>query len=327
MESGEILTEVAFFQVPLPQSGDLVSYLSHSKTVEFAAAVYSGVDVVGVLDGAKGDVDTSYEDFLSGEAPIRSVDRFPADEVIAGAGSTSRQLIARGACTAFVRCAIRVPDVEVSYASSVLSSLPGVVRLFPNADQGEIVLEVVANGKRDLDHVVMHAIQGKAGIVKSTRTYAVINDMQWRRQESGLFSHVFVGLAEADVAFVRRLRQRLEAEREVRCWMYEDIPLGTKSWTELVDEAIESARCHVFVWSKAALKSTECAREFGLASALSDPDDICCLVLPDCDISDLPTRYQERQCLKVDDFFSYPRFIDWLLNRDEREGATHHAFT
>ncbi len=321
MPSGDPVTDVAFFQVPLPQSGDLVNYLSGSAVVALAAAVYSGVDVIGVLDGSRESIDAAYEAFLGGDAPIDSVDRFPADDVIPGASHGSHQHLARSACAAFVRCTIRVPEVTVPYASTVLSRISGVVRLFPNADKGEIVLEVLTEGKKALDDAVMLAIQGQASVVRSTRTYAVINSMQWYRGEIQSEPRIFISVAEANVAFARDLRRRIEADCEIQCWMFTDIPLGTKSWTGLVDEAIREAQQHIFVTSVAALESTECAREFGLVDALFDAEDVCCLVLPDCEITDLPIRYQQRQCLNAADFFAYPHLTDWLLRRNGQANA------
>jgi hypothetical protein len=285
--------------------------------VETAVAVYSGVDVVGVLQGRREEIDSAYEKFYSGDAPIESVDRFPADEVVLGSSFGNRRRLARNACLAFVRSTIRIPDVGMAYAISALRGLAGVVRLFPNAEKGEIVLEVVADGKQAFDHVVMEEIQGKASVVRATRTYPVINNMRWRQDSSDTEPQIFISVAESDIAFARSLCQRIESECGVRCWTYEAIPVASKSWSDSVDEAIHEAQCHIFVTSKSSLESTECAREFGLADAISDPEDICCLVLSDCEISDLPVRHQQRQCLLANDFFGYPHLIDWLLDRGE----------
>jgi ferredoxin-fold anticodon binding domain-containing protein len=66
-------------------------------------------------------------------------------------------------------------------ASSALSRVAGVVRVFSSDTTAEIILEVVASDKRSLDHTIMAVIQGEAGIVTSTRSYILINAMQWRR--------------------------------------------------------------------------------------------------------------------------------------------------
>ena len=149
-----------------------------------AAAVYSGVDVIAILDGGEVDLDQVYAGLEANGAPVASVDRFAAAEVLPGLSHSNRQLLGRSACLGFVRATIRVPDVTVAYAAEVLMSLPGVVRVFPNADKGEITLEVVADGKRALDEVVMSHIQGAAAVVKATRTYVVINSMRWERGEA-----------------------------------------------------------------------------------------------------------------------------------------------
>jgi hypothetical protein len=274
------------------------------------------VDVIAILDSASATIETAYAEFLNGDAPIESIDRFPVDEVLDGSSVDTRQYLARRACAAFVRCAIRVPDVTVKYATSELAQLPGVVRLFTNEAKAEVVLEIVAEGKRALDTAVMSTIQGQASIVKATRTYIVINHMQWLRDAPASIPTLFMSVADADVAFARDLRKRLEGDCEIQCWLFDDIPLGSDSWTDVVDQAIGDARSAIFVTSKTALTSTECAREFGVVDALFDARDICVLVLPDCEINELPTRYQQRQCLKATEFFAYSRIVDWVLNRD-----------
>jgi len=310
-----VRTEIAFFDVPLPQSGNMVAYLRGVPSVSSAAAVYSGVDVIAILEGAGVELDQAYAGLEANGAPIASFDRFLADDVLPGLSRSSRQLLGRSACLGFVRATIRVPDVTVAYAAEVLMSLPGVVRIFPSADKSEIALEVVADGKRALDEVVMSHIQGAAAVVKATRTYVVINSMHWERGESDGEPVVFMSVAKGDAPFALALRARIERDCAVRCWTFHDIPVGAKSWSDVIDDAIARAVCHIFVTSKEALVSAECQREFGRADAISEPVDICCLLLPDCTVAELPARYQQRQCLKANEFFAYPQLLDWLLGR------------
>jgi hypothetical protein len=308
-------TEIAFFDVPLPQSGNLVAYLRGVPSVSSAAAVYSGVDVVAILGGDDAELDQAYAVLEGNGAPIASVDRFAAGEVLPGLSHFSRQLLGRSACLGFVRATIRVPDVTVAYAAEVLMGLPGVVRVFPNASRDEIALEVVADGKRALDEVVMSHIQGAAAVVKATRTYVVINSMRWERGEADGEPLVFISVAKGDAPFALGLRARIEKDCAVRCWTFHDIPLGAKSWTDVIDDVIGKAVCHIFITSGEALASSECQREFGHADAVSAPADICCVLLPECTVAELPVRYQQRQCVKVNDFFAYPQLLDWILGR------------
>lgn len=308
-------TEIAFFAVPLPQSGNMVAHLRGVPSVSSAAAVYSGVDVIAILDGGEGELDQVYAGLEASDAPIASVDRFVADEILPGLSRSSRQLLGRSACLGFVRATIRVPDVTVAYATEVLANLPGVVRVFPSTGKREVALEVVADGKRALDEVIMSHIQGAAAVVKATRTYIVINSMRWERGEANGEPLVFISVAKGDAPFALALRARIEKDCAVRCWTFHDIPVGAKSWSDVIDDVIAGAVCHIFVTSKEALASAECQREFGRADATSAPADICCLLLPGCSVAELPTRYQQRQCLKANEFFAYPQLLDWLLGR------------
>jgi hypothetical protein len=308
-------TEIAFFDVPLPQSGNMVAHLRGVPSVSSAAAVYSGVDVIAILDGDKVELDQTYARLKANGAPIASVDRFVAAEVLPGLSHSSRQLLGRSACLGFVRATIRVPDVTIAYATEVLMSLPGVVRVFPSANENEVALEVVADGKRALDEVVMSHIQGAAAVVKATRTYVVINSMRWAKGEADGEPLAFISVAKGDAPFALALRARIERDCAIRCWTFHDIPVGVKSWSDVIDDVIARAACHIFVTSQEALASAECQREFGRADAISVPADICCLLLPECTVAKIPARYQQRQCLKANEFFAYPQLLDWLLGR------------
>lgn len=177
----EVVTEVVFFQVPLPRSGDVVKYLTGVPQVETTVAVYSGVDVIAILDGAQAGLDAAHAKFDSREAPIAAFDCLVADQVIEGSSRHGAIRGTQAACGAFVCCTIGTSNVSVPYASAVLSKLAGVVRAFPSEAKQEIVLEIAADDKRGLDYTIMTTIQGQAGIVTSTRSYITINAMHWRR--------------------------------------------------------------------------------------------------------------------------------------------------
>src|SRR6185295_10607057 len=147
----------------------------------------------------------------------------------------------------------------------------------------------------------MSSIQSKWAVVKSTRTFLLIDSMSWHRQDLDR-SPVFISVAETDLHRAMWLGERIETDVGLACWTYNDIPIGTASWTHVIDGTINAAPLKIFLLSQDSLKSEECQREFGRADAISNADDICCVLLPDCEISDLPIRYQERQCLLTADY-------------------------
>ena len=73
--------EIAFVEVPAPQSAHLVRRLHAQPTVAMAAAVYSGVDVVAVFDGSQPEIDDAFESIRAGGKIITHVDRFRVDRV------------------------------------------------------------------------------------------------------------------------------------------------------------------------------------------------------------------------------------------------------
>lgn len=316
MPSADPRTELCFLDVTAPQSGHVVEQLSGKSGFEIAAAVYSGVDVIAMMKGSKAEIDEAYRMLAPENAPnVAGFERFPADSVVQGPSFRSREMLLNGACVAFVRCRIRTDEVPMLRATSILATLPGVTRLFPNSELEEVVLEVVAPDKQVFDQLVMSSIQGKWSVVQSTRTFLLINSMSWRRGAALDQSPIFVSTPESDLHRALWLRGRIETDIGLACWTYNDIPIGTASWTKLIEEVIDAAPLRIFLLSKAALSSEECQREFGRAEAISDPQDICCILLPGCEIGDLPTRYQQRQCLATADFRSYPLLLDWIRER------------
>lgn len=281
-----------------------------------AAAVYSGVDVIAAIEGTDAEIDEAYRMLAPESTPnVNGLEPFPADRVVEGPSFASREVLLNSACVAFVRCTIRTDEMPMLRATNILATLPGVTRLFPNSDLQEVVLEVVAPSKQIFDQLIMSSIQGQWSVVKSTRTFLLINSMGWRRDPALDHSPIFISTAESDLHRALWLGGRIGTDIGLQCWTYNDIPIGTASWTHLIDEMIDAAPLKIFLLSKAALESEECQREFGRTEAVSDSNDICCVLLPDCEISDLPTRYQQRQCLATADFRSYPLLVDWIHER------------
>jgi hypothetical protein len=308
-------TELCFLDVPVPHSGHVVEQLREEPGIAAVAAVYSGVDVVVVLEGTHRELMRAYQKLAPERAPsIDSYERFSADSVIPGVGSASRERCLSNACSAFVRCAIRTEEVTVSRAAEILAALPGVVQLFPSAEHQEIVLEVVAPDKKTFDATIMSSVQSRSSVVRSTRTYLVINGMQWHQGPAQVGPEIFISTAESDLPLATWLSERLRKDLGLMSWTFKDIPVGTPSWTRSIDEAIGSAHFHIFLLSEAALASAECQREFGQAEA-RETGGICCLLLPGLAFEALPVRHQQRQCLSAADFQAYPKLLDWIHGR------------
>jgi hypothetical protein len=245
---------------------------------------------------------------------VDNIERFPADSVVWGTSFASRETLLKSSCVAFVRCRIRADEIPMLQATSILTTLPGVTRLFPNSELQEVVLEVVAPDKQAFDRLIMSSIQSKWAVVRSTRTFLLIDSMSWHRQELDK-SPIFISVAEGDLHRALWLGERIETDMGLACWTYNKIPIGTASWTQVIDETIDAAPLKIFLLSKISLESEECLREFARADAISEPNDICCVLFPGCEISDLPSRYQQRQCLISADFRSYPMLLDWIHDR------------
>jgi hypothetical protein len=305
-------TELCFLDVPVPRSGHVVEQLQEQPGVATVAAVYSGVDVVVVLEGTDSVLETTYQKLDPRQVPsIDSYERVPVDIVLPGVTSESRERRLSGACTAFVRCAIRVEEMTVSRAAELMAKLPGVVRLFACAAHQEVVLEVLAPDKETFDAMIMSSVQGRWSVVKSTRTYLVINGMQWHQGPSECGPEIFISTAESDLPLALWLSERLNEDLGLPSWTFKDIPTGAPSWPQSVDEAIDSASFRIFLLSDAALSSAECQREFGQAEA-REAGGICCILLPGLAFEALPIRFQQRQCLSAADFSAYPKLLDWI---------------
>ena len=97
-----------------------------------AAAVYSGVDVVAEVDGSDAEIEDAYRMLAPENAPnVDGFERFSADSVVEGPSFSSRETLLSGSCVAFVRCRIRADEIPMLQATNILTTLPGVTRLFP----------------------------------------------------------------------------------------------------------------------------------------------------------------------------------------------------
>lgn len=308
--------ELAFFEVPAPRSAHLVGRLKSIETFVTAAAVYSGVDVVALARGAAPSIDAAHSLLDADSDPtISSCERWPVDAVIDGPAARSREDLLRSSCVAYIRCAIRTDEVKMAHATDVLATLPGVRRVLANGSGDEIVLETISPDKRTFDATVMSTIQGQWSVVRSTRTYLTIGDMQWDRDRSLSLAPVFISCASADLPTAIALSDRVHEDTGLPCWTYPYIQIGAPSWTGSVDDAIRRAPFHVFLVSATSLASGECQREFGRVDGLVPSEDVCCLLLPGCSMTELPVRYQQRQCLSAGDLFAYPHLLAWGRQR------------
>ena len=186
--------------------------------------------------------------------------------------------------------------------------------MFVNRESNEVVLYVVAPSKGAFDETVMTTIQGRWSVVKSTRTLISIGGMAWKRarRSQGL---IFVSVAQQDLSFGRELTRQLQHDTGLECWTFSDIPIASGAWPTAIDDVIKLADLHLFLLSDEALLSQECQREFGRIDATALDEDVCCLLLPECEPNQLPVRYQVRQCLKLADPFGYRRLVEWLEGR------------
>lgn len=130
---------------------------------------------------------------------------------------------------AFVRCSIRTKEITLPRAADILATMPGVVRLFPNAEHQEIVLEVVVPDKKSFDATIMSSVQGPSSVVRSTRTYLVINGMQWHRGPVQAGPEIFISTAKSDLPLATWLSERLRKDIGPATWTLTSrsaLPLG-----------------------------------------------------------------------------------------------------
>ncbi|MEJ2885632.1 toll/interleukin-1 receptor domain-containing protein [Actinomycetospora aeridis] len=319
--------QILLMTVPPPRSGNVVTSLKRVDGVVSASAVYSGIDVVARLRGSEETLASTRRTIDNLGAPIDHIDTFDVHRILTGPRFHDSTVLLRGCCRAYIHCTINVPENTVEFAATVLRELSCTVAVYVSRDEPtSLILEVLATDKGEFDDVVMSKVQGEWAIVKSTRTYLVINNMSWTDWVEALEPAIFMSVSDRDNPFAGDLKRRIEEDTGLRCWKYDDnIPKGAADWPRSVDEAMAAAPLHIYVLSESFLTSGECQREFGQSvQMVRDPQDICALLAPGFEMSSLPERYCVRNCILGDRFLAYARLLDWL---HERLVATASAYT
>ena len=305
--------QILFMTVPPPRSGNVVKSLRRVPGVVSASAVYSGIDVVARLAGPDDALHVARRAIDDLGAPIVDIEKFEIDHIITGPRFHDSTILLRSACRAYIRCTVDLDENTIGYAATVLQSLDCLVALYFNDRSETLILEVLAADKGQFDEVVMSAIQGEWAIVRSTRSYIVINGLSWTDWADSLGPTIFMSVSSKDNGFAADLRRQIEADTGLRCWKYDDDILeGDASWPNSVDEAMASAPLHLYILSENFLESGECQREFGQSLHLvKHSQDICCLLVPGLDPRRLTERYRIRNSIVGDKFFAYSRLLDW----------------
>jgi hypothetical protein len=196
---------------------------------------------------------------------------------------------------------------------------PGVARVFLPEIGDELILELVAPDKTRLDTLIMSEIQS-TGLIASTRTLWGVNTLRWSRWGPATEGGVFVSTAHSELNFARDLADQITRDTGVKVWTMADLPTGHEQYQREINNVINDAPLHIFLIGRAWLASAECQAEFGRVEGLAmDRRDSCCIIIPDeVDFADLPPRIRQRQCLRRDDFFAYPKLMMWLSERLQR---------
>jgi hypothetical protein len=317
------LEVILFMTVPPPRSGNVVKALKRIPGVVSASAVYSGIDIVARLSGTFETVGAATEEIDSLGAPIASIERFEVDRILTGPRFHDSTVLLRNSCRAYIRCTIDVEENSISFAANVLRDLSCTVAVYVNYESDTMVLEVLAANKGQFDDIVMSKIQGEWAIVKSTRSYLVINSMSWTDWVDALGPTIFMSVSDRDRMFAADLKRQIEADTGLHCWKYdEDIIEGEENWPLSVDEAMRAAPLHLFVLSEDSLASGECQREFGQSvHMVKHQQDICSFLIPGFDLGRLDERYRIRNCIVGDKFFAYSRLLDWIHKRLSATGT------
>ena len=87
---GGTIVELVFLTVPPPRSGHVVDFLRGVPSVVQASAVYSGVDVVALLEGTAEAIAAAHHMMKSSGAPIAATERFAVDMTLQGRSSSDR---------------------------------------------------------------------------------------------------------------------------------------------------------------------------------------------------------------------------------------------
>jgi hypothetical protein len=315
---------IMFITVPPPRSGNVVKALRRIPGVVSAAAVYSGIDVVARLSGSDSILQLARDAIDDLGAPITEIEEFFVDQIITGPRFHDSTVLLRSSCRAYIRCTIDINENTIGFAANVLQELDCTVAVYLSRDSAELVLEVLAADKGQFDEVVMSRIQGEWAIVKSTRSFLVINNMSWTDWVDSLGPTIFMSVADDDNAFATTLKRQIEADTGLHCWKYDDDILeGEANWPNSVDGAMRSAPLHLYVLSEHFLKSGECQREFGQSLQLvRHPQDICGLLKSGFDPHRLGDRYRIRNLIVGEKFFAYSKLLDWVHRRLAATGGS-----
>lgn len=316
-----------FLTVPPPRSGNVVKSLRRITGVVSASAVYSGIDVVARLVGDDETLHAARDAIDGLGAPITNIDDFVVDQILTGPRFHDSTALLRSSCRAYIRCTIDINENTIGFAANVLQELDCTVAVYLSRDSADLILEVLAADKGQFDEVVMSRIQGEWAIVKSTRSYLVINNMSWTDWVDSLGPTIFMSVADGDNGFAISLKRQIEADTGLHCWKYDDDILeGEASWPNSVDEAMRSAPLHLYVLSENFLNSGECQREFGQSLQLvKHPQDICTMLIPGFDPHNLGDRYRIRNLIVGDKFFAYCKLLDWIHRRLSATGGSSMA--
>ncbi|MCW2540006.1 MAG: hypothetical protein JWN95_1731 [Frankiales bacterium] len=303
--------------VPPPRSGYVVDLLREVPQVVSAAAVYSEVDVVAVVRGEPNALKGVLKQIHGWHAPIRKVRTWAVDEVSDGPRARTRAHLLKNSYRAYVVCDVSVSRQSADYAAAVLASVPAVRTLYLCRTRNRVVLDVVADDRGHFDDVVMREIQGRSGVVRSTRTLVGISEPAWERKAKQDGSPtIFLGMSVQDLQFGSALSDRLRLDTGLKIWDYRQIPTASGSWPRTVDQAMKAAPLHLYVMSETFLHSPECVGEYTRSTAESRRiKDTLCVVEPGLDVRAIGVRIQERQLVLADQFLAYPKVMDWIRKR------------
>jgi hypothetical protein len=309
--------QILLMTVPPPRSGNVVKSLRRISGVVSAAAVYSGIDVVAILSGSPETVEAARKKIDGLGAPIVEIKEFDVDQTFIGPRFHDSTAMLRSSCRAYIHCKIDVNENTLGFAANVLQDLDCTVAVYLSDESDSLILEVLAADKGQFDDVVMSKIQGEWAIVKSTRSYIVINNLSWANWIDKLGPAIFMSVASGDNWFAADLKRQLEADTGLRCWKYDDDILeGEASWPSSVDDAMNSAPLHLYILSENFSHSNECQREYGQSTRLvKHPQDLCGFLMPGVKLENLDERYRIRNCIVGDNFFAYCRLLDWVHKR------------
>lgn len=314
--------ELLFITVPPPRSGNIVEFLCELPGIIEAVAVYTEIDVIALVKDNGVPIGETISTIENLGAPIKKIERYPIDSLFEGVSYHKGRTQGHNSFFAFVRCAINTEANNFEFALQRLSKISAVRYACSNKANSEVILQIIAPDKITFDNFIMSKIQSSGGLVKHTRTYISINEMHWsdigipvnRSEYAGnnQIYPVFMSVASQDAGFGTQLAEQIYLDTQVRVWHYGLIKPAAKSWSDEIDNAINNASGFLLIVTDDFINSSECQREFGRIEGIAVPEQICCLVMPPSKFSNLPHRYQTRQCIDGKQFFSYNSVLKWI---------------